>query len=194
MLVERIKKAFLFRTGVYKEVEADKSFTGTAWILVLVVAFLNQLGANARADIGKWVLASIGGTISALIGFAVMAFILNWAGKTFFGAEVTFDEVVRTMGLAYVWNILGVIGALASFSTALTCVLTPALVIAAIMGLIASFVALKEALDLDIVPTIGAVILAFIVNAVVTWVISAILGGIFGTTMGALSALTGSGT
>ena len=47
MLINRIIGAFTFRKGVYAEVEEDTSFTTTAWILVAVVAFLNQLGSAA---------------------------------------------------------------------------------------------------------------------------------------------------
>jgi len=47
MLTERIIGALTFRRGVYAEVEADKAFTATAWILVVIFALLNQLGSNA---------------------------------------------------------------------------------------------------------------------------------------------------
>ena len=45
MLIERIIGAFTFRKEVYAEVERDTSFTNTAWVLVAVVALLNQLGS-----------------------------------------------------------------------------------------------------------------------------------------------------
>ena len=47
MLTDRILGAFSFRRSVYADVERDASFTSTAWLLVIVVAFLNQLGARA---------------------------------------------------------------------------------------------------------------------------------------------------
>ena len=51
MLVNRIIGAFTFRKGVYAEVEKDTSFTTTAWILVVVASFLNQLGLFASSDL-----------------------------------------------------------------------------------------------------------------------------------------------
>ena len=45
--MDRIIGAFTFRKGVYAEVEHDASFTTTAYIIVAIVAILNQLGANA---------------------------------------------------------------------------------------------------------------------------------------------------
>ena len=74
-------------------------------------------------------------------------------------ADVTFDELVRTLGLAYVWQVVGVLGVLSAFSTALSCVLAPVMVIAAILLIVAWFIAAKEALDLDWVKTIITVIL-----------------------------------
>jgi len=167
MLTDRIIGAFTFRSGVYKEVEEDTTFTTTAWLLVIVIGFLNQLGTNASRNLIRWLGGTIVGTIFVVIAFAVLAFIVNWVGRTLFNAEVTFEELVRTLGLAYVWNIVGVIGALAAFSAALSCLLTPVTLLAPILGFIASLVATKEALDLEWVQTIVTVILGFIAWGVI---------------------------
>jgi hypothetical protein len=163
MLIERIIGAFTFRKGVYAEVEKDTTFTTTAWILVAVAAFLNQLGA-------------VVGTVFAVIGFAVGALVINWVGRTVFNADVTFEELVRTLGLAYVWQVVGVIGVLAAFSEALSCLLAPVMVIAAILMVIAWFVAVKEALDLEWVQTIVSVILGWIAVVVIMIVAGVVLG------------------
>jgi hypothetical protein len=177
--MDRIVGAFTFRKGVYREVEEDTSFTGTAWLLVAVVAFLSQLGANAAADsfVG-WLLGAILSTLFALIGFAVGVLVINFVGRTFFSAQVTFEELVRTLGLAYVWNVIGVIGVLAAFSPALACVLAPAGLIATILGIVAWFIAVKEALDLDWVGTIVTVVLGWIAIFLVTAVAGLILAAL----------------
>ena len=128
MLTDRIIGAFTFRSGVYKEVEEDTTFTTTAWLLVIVIGFLDQLGSAAQPNLIKWLGGAVVGTIFVAIGFAVGAFIINWVGRTVFNAEVTFDELVRTLGLAYVWNIVGVLGVLGAFSPALLCLVLPAAV------------------------------------------------------------------
>ena len=175
MLTDRIIGAFTFRSGVYKEVEEDTTFTTTAWLLVIVIGFLNQLGSHASRNLINWLGGAIVGTIFVVIGFAVGAFVVNWVGRTVFNAEVTFDELVRTLGLAYVWNIVGVIGALAAFSTALSCLLTPVTVLAAIAGFIAWLVAAKEALDLEWVQTIVTVILGWIAMFLIGVVVAGII-------------------
>ena len=176
MLIERIIGAFTFRKGVYAEVEKDTTFTTTAWILVAVVAFLNQLGSQATSNLVNWLLGAIVGTVFAVIGFAVGALVVNWVGRILFNADVTFDELVRTLGLAYVWQVIGVIGVLAAFSEALSCLLAPVMVIAAILMVIAWFVAVKEALDLEWVQTIVTAILGWVALVVIMIVAGAVLG------------------
>lgn len=176
MLTDRIMGAFTFRKGVYSEVEKDTKFTTTAWLLVIVIGFLNQLGANAQRNLINWLIGSVVGTVFVVIGFAVAAFIINWLGRAVFKADVTFEELVRTLGLAYVWNIVGVIGVLAFFSATLSCLLTPVTLLAAILGLIAWLVAAKEALDLEWVQTIVTVILGWIALFVIMFVGGLVLG------------------
>jgi hypothetical protein len=188
MLTERIIGAFTFRSGVYKEVEKDTTFTSTAWLLVIVIAFLEQLGSNASDNLGNWLIGTVVGTIFAVIGFAVGAFIINWVGRTVFNADVTFNQLVRTLGLAYVWHIVGVVGALTAFSDTLTCLLAPAFFVAWIMGLISWFVATKEALDLESVQTIATVILGWIAGAVIAAIAGFVLVAL-GLTAAALGGL-----
>ena len=176
MLMERIIGAITFRKGVYAEVEKDTSFTTTAWILVAVVAFLNQLGSQASSDLVTWLLSAIVGTIFGVISFAVGAMVISWVGRTVFNAEVTFDELVRTLGLAYIWQAIGIVRALTAFSDTLTCVLAPVNIIAAILLVAAWFIAAKEALDLEWVQTIATVILGWVAVMVVMTISGLVLG------------------
>jgi len=192
MLVNRIIGAFTFRKGVYAEVEKDTAFTTTAWILVAVVAFLNQLGSFASADLGKWLVGAIGGTVFDILGFAVGVLIINWMGRAVFHADVTFNELVRTLGLAYVWRVIGVFGVISAFSDALSCVLAPITIIAVILMIIAWFIAAKEALDLEWLQTIVTVVIGWIVFIVITVVISGVVLGLLGLGGAALGGLLGS--
>ena len=181
-MMDRIMKVFTFKQEVYKEVEDDASFTQTAWMIVAVVAFLSQMGANAalvHVDGGSWVLGTISGTLFAVVGFAAGAFIISWAGKTFFNADVTFEEMVRTLGLAYVWNIIGFLGIVGMVSSGLGCVVGPISFAAGIAGLVSWFIAAKEALDLEWPQTIGTVVIGWVASLIISLVAAAILG-VFG--------------
>jgi hypothetical protein len=177
--MNRIVGAFTFRREVFAEVEQDKTFTSTAWLIVVLVSLLNQIGtlvSSSPEGILNWILGGVIGTAFAVIGFALAAFVIGFVGKSFFKADVTFDELVRTLGLAYVWNALGFLGILGALSTALLCLVTPALLIGLLLGLIAWFIAVKEALDLEWLQTILTVVIGFIVILIVNFIAGAILG------------------
>jgi hypothetical protein len=191
MLTQRIIGAFTFRKGVYAEVEQDTSFTTTAWILVAVVAFLNQLGSFASTNIVNWLLGAVLGTVFAVIGFAVGALVINWVGRAVFKADVSFEELVRTLGLAYVWQVIGVVGVLAAFSAALSCLLAPVMIIAVIAMIIAWFIAAKEALDLEWGQTIVTVILGWLALVVISLIIGGMVIGALGLGAAAAGGLFG---
>lgn len=170
MLTERLIGAFTFRKGVYKDVEHDTTFTGTAWLIVAVVALLSALGASGFRE--AWFLATLIGTVANVIGFAIAAFVVAWVGQSFFDADVNFEEMVRTLGLAYVWRAIGVLGILGSF---INCILAPALIVAVILGIVAWFVAAKEALDLEWLQTIVTVILGWLIIIAFAFISSLIL-------------------
>jgi hypothetical protein len=192
MLVDRIIGAFTFRKGVYAEVEKDTTFTTTAWILVAVVAFLNQLGSNATSGLIDWLLGAIVGALFSILGFAVGALVINWVGRAVFHAEVSFDELVRTLGLAYVWNVVGVIGILAAISDTLSCLLAPVMIIAVLLMIIAWFIAAKEALDLEWLQTIVTVFLGWVALVIVGIVVSGLVLGLLGLGAAAMGGLFGS--
>jgi len=179
MLTERIIGALTFRRGVYADVEADKTFTASAWILVVIFALLNQLGSYASQGIFHWLVGAGIGVLTAIAGFAIAAAVINWVGRRRFSAEVTFDELVRTMGLASIWSAAGVLGVIAAFSKALSCILGPAIVISWVALVVAWFVAVHEALDLTWGKTIITVIIGFIPWAIImslTGVVLSLLG------------------
>jgi hypothetical protein len=176
MLTDRIIGAFTFRKGVYAEVEQDASFTNTAWIIVAVVAFLNQIGSYASGDLADWLIGAVVGTIFTVIGFAAGALVINWVGRALYQADVTFHELVRTLGLAYVWNVIGVLGVLGLLGEGMACVLGLVMFIAWILTVIAWFRAAREALDLDTGKTLITVLLGGLVMLAVAIIAGLVLG------------------
>ena len=112
-----------------------------------------------------------------MIGFAVGCMsIISWAGKTFFEADVTFEEMVRTLGLAYVWNIIGFLGIVGAGLAWFGMCCGPIGLAAGIAGLVAWFIAAKEALDLEWPQTIGTVVIGWVASFIVSLIAGAILG------------------
>ena len=125
------------------------------------------------------------GTLLALAGFAVSAFLIAWVGRELFKSTATFDELVRAMGLANVWRIIAFIGILAAITPLLACVLSPVALLAGLAGLVAYFFSIREATGMEWVGVIVTVIVALIVQLIVTAVAAGILA-IFGIGAAAL--------
>jgi len=176
-------KAFTFKREVYAEVEQDSSFTTTAWLIVAVVSFLNALGVGSIDNVLNWLLTALGSAVFAIIGFAIAAFVIDLVGRLVFKAESSFTEVVRTVGLAYVWQIFGLLGVLGAIVPLLLCVVGPVKFIAWILWVIAAFIAVKEALDLEWLQTIITVVLGWIAFFVVV-----ALGGLILSALGLAGA------
>jgi hypothetical protein len=190
MLMDRIMGAITFRSDVYREVEEDASFTSTAWMLVVAIAFLNQLGSVAATGFFRIIVAALIGTVFAVAGFALGAMIIAWVGREVFHAEVTFDELVRTLGLAYVWQAVAVLGIFANFSPALNCITAPVRIAAALLALAAWFIAAREALDLEWLQTIVTVVVGFIVYFILIAIAGAVIG-LLGFGVGTAAGLFG---
>lgn len=176
--MDRIISALTFKSGVYGEVEHDSSFTTTAWIIVAIVSFLNALGSGSSDNILNWLINALGGAVFAIIGFAIAAFVIDLVGRTVFRAESSFNEVVRTVGLAYVWQVFGVLGALGVFIPLLVCITGPVKFIAWILWVISAFIAIKEALDLEWLQTIITVVLGWVAFFIVVFIGGLILSAL----------------
>jgi hypothetical protein len=193
--MDRVIGALTFKRQVYADVEKDASFTSTAWIIVAVVAFLNQLGTVAAGAVSgngslvTWLVTGLVGGVIGVAAFALGAFVIAWVGKALFKADVTFDELVRTLGLASVWNVVGVVGVLTAFVPLLACILFPLTCAAAIAGLVSWFIGAQEALDLDSGQTAITVILGWLCTFIAAGLVTAIVFGIFGLATGAASGL-----
>lgn len=181
MLMERIIGAFTFKREVYADVEHDSSFTNTAWAIVAAVALLIQIPAlSSTESIGAWLLGAVISTAFTVLGFAIGAYVIAWVGKSMFQAEVSFEEMVRALGLAYVWNIVGIFGGF-----------FPLLCIGWVLGFASWFIAAREALDLET----GQTIITVIIGWVALFVVSAVAGlvlGLFGLGASAISSAFGS--
>jgi hypothetical protein len=188
MLMDRIVKAITFRKEVYAEVEKEESFTTTAWILVVVVAVVAALGNLRFTQFGMSLLGVLVTAVLNVVGFAVAALVINLVGRAVYKAEVTFEELVRTVGLAYVWNAVGILGILGPF---LSCLLLPVRIVTWVALVVSWFIAVKEALDLDWVPTVVTVVLGWIVIFVVQIITSAILGAMGIAAAAITGAITG---
>lgn len=203
MLMDRIIGAFMFKREVYAEVKKDASFTPTAWGIVVIVPLIVQLagflvaGAYAAAVAnafggfgglgGYGTSAAISGTITSalvqtiiqIISFAVGVYVIMLVANQMFQAKATFDGLVRPLGLAYVWNIVGVFVILLVISPSFICLVGILGLAGLVLYLISAAIAVKEGLGLDWTQTLITIVIAGFAIAIVSSLLVGLVGNMF---------------
>lgn len=181
MLGEYIQGALRFQSATYEQVEHDERFTATAWILVGVSSFLAMLGVNAGIapeSLGNWLLSAVLMSVFMLIGFAVAAAIVTVVGRLAFRADVTYAEMVRSLGLASIWISVGFLGILVLILPVLIILIGPALIVGTSAAIVSWFIAAHRALDTTLPQTLLTILLAWVVWlllwALASWIASAL--------------------
>ncbi|HZO31635.1 MAG TPA: YIP1 family protein [Chloroflexota bacterium] len=175
MLLERMMRAARLDVNLYEEVEHDLNATSQAATVVGIVALAAGLGgAIAIAMGGQTGFAIVGfvaGVLMAFVSWIAWAYITYFIGTSLFKGQATPGELLRTIGFAQtpqVINILAfipILGSIVGF-------------VAWIWTIIASIVALRQALDIStgqavITALIGAIPM-FLLNCLFAFVL---LGG-----------------
>jgi hypothetical protein len=177
MLIDRIMGAFTFKKGIYSQTANDTSFTNTAWIIVLIVEFLNQLGQHGGRITSGFFGWLVSGVILGVLGlgaFALACFLVAWLANNMFKATATFKQVVRALGLAYVWRVIGLIGIIGVIPF-LGCLLAPITILAGLAGLAADLFAIKESTNMDWTGTVVTAVVAVVITLAVTGIAALIL-------------------
>lgn len=143
-MIENMLRAARLDQTFYRTVEEDESLTPQAATVVVIAAVLSGLGTWFVLDRSFFRLVVIG-AISAVLGWLVWAGITYWIG-TQMGGTSNYGEMLRVTGFAQSPRVLGIIPFLGW--------------IGAVWALVATIVAVREALD---VPT-GQAILAAVVG------------------------------
>jgi hypothetical protein len=183
-IVNRMIRAARLEVPLYEEVEADLTATNQALLVVVLVALAAGIGqaigatlsGNSRALLGLLV----SGVLSALISWAVWSYVVYFVGTRFFGGTATYGELLRTLGFAQAPRVLAIL----SFIPVLGGIIA---LVAAIWTLVASFIATRQALDIDNTKTFFTILIGLVVLIVVSLIVATVVGIIFG-----LGALAGS--
>jgi len=138
-VVQRMIGAARLDAAIYEEVEADRSATGQAFLVVLL--------ASAAAGIGAIEDRALSGilwqAIHGLVLWYVWAYITFWIGTRLLpSAETSADhgELLRTIGFSSAPGVLRALGVI-------TPIAGPVFVICTLWMLVAMVVAVRQALD-----------------------------------------------
>src|SRR3990172_478232 len=108
-LWERMVRAAKLDASLYEEVEADRGALGQATAVVGLASLAAGVGASASGGIGGLLL----GTIAALAGWYIWAFLTYWIGTRFLPEPQTsanYGELLRTIGFSSAPGMIRVVG------------------------------------------------------------------------------------
>ena len=158
--IDRIIRAAKLDIHLYEEVEADKTALGQSMLVVILSSVAAGIGVIAQGGI----VGILTGTISALIGWFIWAFLTYIIGTKVLPTPETradYGELLRTIGFSSSPGIIRIIGVI------------PGLVgivfmVSGIWMLVAMVIAVRQALDYkSTFRAIGVCIIGWIVQFIV---------------------------
>lgn len=156
---------------IYEEVEADNRALGQAMAVVVLSSLAAGIGTLQHTGAGGLII----GTLTALIGWYVWAFITYFVGTRFLPeaeTRATHGELLRTIGFS---SAPGMIRVLALIPGLMWIVFT----VAGIWMLIAMVIAVKQALDYkSTLRAIGVCLIGWVIQALIVVIFLAIFGGL----------------
>ena len=163
-IVDRMRGAAMLDVATYEEVEHDTSATGQAAVVVVLAAIAAGIGAAGRGGPGV-----VGMIIASLLGWLAWAGITYFVGTRLFGGTATWGELLRTVGFAQAPGILSVLAIIPLLGGIVRLILF-------CWMLATSFVAVRQALDIDNGKTFLTVLVGAVAYFVINWVVLATLG------------------
>ena len=147
-LVDRMVGATFLSVDTYEEVEHDEAATGQAAMVVAMVAVARGIGASGAGPIVALFAAAI-----ALVNWVVWAGICYIVGDKVFGGKATWGELMRTLGFAQAPGILWLFALIPLLGW-------PLFVLVQIWVGVASFIGIRQALDIGNGKTVLTILVA----------------------------------
>ena len=194
-MLERIIGVFKLDVATFEAVEADESATVQAAIIVAIVGLFAAIGAFVAAQSANAFMDAFAGLseveipfdtlpqispIGAALQALVVAFVawLVWSaltffiGKTLFQADTNMGEMLRVIGFAQAPRLLAILNFIPCLGPVIG-------LVSWVWAVVASFIGIRQGLDLDNGKTLVVVILSFIGVLIVNWILGTIFALIF---------------
>jgi hypothetical protein len=172
-MINRVVKAAMLDREFYKTAETDTSLTQEALMVVILVSVAGAVGSFIGGLIGGSIGAAFLGLIVSIIAgvatYYVWAYVTYFVGTQLFNATADVGELLRVLGYASGPRALSIL----SF---IPCVGGLAGLAGSIWSLVAGFIGVKEALDLDTTKTLITVVIGWVIVAVITLAVGAVMG------------------
>ena len=170
-LGERMVRAAKLDASLYEEVEADRGALGQATAVVVLASMASGVGASAAGGIGGFLF----GTIMALAGWYIWAFLTYWIGTRFLPEPQTsadYGELLRTIGFSSAPGVIQVVGIIPGLTAMV-------FLVASIWMLVAMVIAVRQALDYTTtLRAVGVCAIGWIVQVLILAVLLTVLRGV----------------
>ena len=186
-MVDRMKRAVMLDATLYAEVEENANLNKEALLIVVMVSVAGGLGALIGGliggEIGGALLSALVTVVMGVVNYYIWAYVTYFVGTRFFGGTADPGEMLRVLGYAHTPQLLSLL----SF---IPCVGPIISLAAMVLSLIATVIALREALDFDTGKAIITGVIGWVIIVVITMIVGTVfLGGAIG--LGALSSMGG---
>ena len=167
---DRIIRAAKLDVNLYEEVEADKGAMGQAMGVVVLSSIAAGVGSIARGGLGGILI----GTIAALIGWYVWAYLTYFIGTKFLPEAQTkadLGELLRTIGFSSSPGLIRVLGIIPGLGGVV-------FLVASIWMLVAMVIAVRQALDYkSTLRAVGVCVIGWIIQTLILVLLFSIFGG-----------------
>jgi hypothetical protein len=167
---ERMIRAAKLDIDLYEEVEADTSAMGQAMGVVVLSSVAAGIGSISQGGFA----GIITGTIAALIGWFIWAYLTYFIGTKFLPEPQTssdLGELLRTIGFSSSPGLIRILGIIPGLSGIVYFV-------AAIWMLVAMVIAIRQALDYNsTLRAIGVSVIGWIIQALFIVLLLSLFGG-----------------
>ena len=198
-MLQRIIGVFKLDRATFAEIEGDQTATTQAALVVILVALVAGIGAAVAATmlnrtlpgvmeglgdslgegfdmslvphlspVGAFLNAVIGGVLSWLVWSVLTYFI----GTKLFNAQADMGEMLRVIGFAQAPRLLSGLGFIPCLGGILG-------LVGLVWALAASFVGIREGLDLDTGKTLATIVIAFIGALLISFLVGLVMAPLF---------------
>ena len=168
VFINRIIRACKLDVNLYEEVEADKSATFQAALVVVLSSLAAGVGA-LHLGASNFLMAPI----LSLISWYILAYLIYLIGAKFFpepNTKANHGELLRTIGFSSAPGLIRIFGVTPSL-------MNITFILAGIWMMVAMVIAVRQALDYESTwRAIGVVVIGFLVQAIVLLGILRIFG------------------
>ena len=166
---DRIILAAKLDVNLYEEVEADKGAMRQAMGVVVLSSIAAGIGSIGRGGFGGILI----GTIAALIGWYVWAYLTYFIGTKFLPEPQTsadHGELLRTIGFASSPGLIRVLGVIPGLGALV-------FTVASIWMLVAMVIAVRQALDYkSTLRAVGVCMIGWVIQTLILMLLFSILG------------------